>query len=86
MPADGKLGNAKKGSLRGPGTWVVNFAFYKDLITRERFRLQVSALLDKRSTIRSSSSRTDRSGFVQLDDWFQRRGEQRHHRRPWLTR
>ena len=46
MPADGELGNAKKGSLRGPGTWVVNFAFYKDIVTKEKFKLQLSALLD----------------------------------------
>ena len=46
LPAPGTLGNAKKGSLRGPGTWVVNFAFYKDLVARNSFRLQFSALLD----------------------------------------
>jgi len=46
LPAPGKYGNAKKGSLRGPGTWVVNFAFYKDLMASQRFRLQLSALLD----------------------------------------
>ncbi|HEY6553418.1 MAG TPA: hypothetical protein VI669_08685, partial [Vicinamibacteria bacterium] len=46
LPADGVLGNAGKGSLRGPGTWVVNFGFYKDIIARQRFRLQLSALLD----------------------------------------
>ncbi len=40
------LGNAKKGSLKGPGTWVVNFAFYKDVVTHDRFKLQFSALLD----------------------------------------
>jgi hypothetical protein len=45
-PAPGTLGNAKKGSLKGPGTWVVNFAFYKEAITRQRFSLQISALLD----------------------------------------
>jgi hypothetical protein len=45
-PAPGMLGNAKKGSLRGPGTWVVNFGFYKDVIARERFSVQLSALLD----------------------------------------
>ncbi len=42
----GQLGNAKKGSLKGPGTWVVNFAFYKDIVANDRFRLQFSALLD----------------------------------------
>jgi hypothetical protein len=46
LPADGQLGNAKKGSLHGPGTWVVNFAFYKDVVKKDRFRLQLSALLD----------------------------------------
>jgi hypothetical protein len=46
LPAPGKYGNAKKGSLRGPGTWVVNLAFYKDVLATQRFRLQLSALLD----------------------------------------
>jgi hypothetical protein len=46
IPAPGQLGNAKKGSLKGPGTWVVNFAFYKDVIVQGDFRLQFSALLD----------------------------------------
>jgi hypothetical protein len=46
LPAPGKLGNAKKGSLKGPGTWVVNFAFYKDIFAQRDFRLQFSALLD----------------------------------------
>jgi len=46
LPAPGKLGNAKKGSLKGPGTWVVNFAFYKDVVQQGHFRLQFSALLD----------------------------------------
>ena len=55
IPAPGKLGNAKKGSLKGPGTWVVNFGFYKDVIVRGHFRLQFSALSTTRSTIRSSS-------------------------------
>ena len=46
IPAEGVLGNAKKGSLKGPGTWVANFAFYKNVVTHDRFRLQFSALLD----------------------------------------
>ena len=46
LPAPGVLGNAKKGSLRGPGTWVVNFGLYKDVVTSGRFRLQLSAMLD----------------------------------------
>jgi hypothetical protein len=46
IPAPGEFGNAKKGSLEGPGTWIVNFAFYKDVVVRDNFRLQLSALLD----------------------------------------
>jgi hypothetical protein len=46
IPGEGVLGNAKKGSLKGPGTWVANFAFYKDVVAHDRFRLQFSALLD----------------------------------------
>jgi hypothetical protein len=46
ISAPGVLGNAKKGSLHGPGTWVVNFALYKDLVARGSFHLQFSALLD----------------------------------------
>jgi hypothetical protein len=46
IPAPGVLGNAKKGSLKGPGTWVVNFGFYKDLVTHDDFRLQFSTVMD----------------------------------------
>jgi hypothetical protein len=46
LPGAGQYGNAKKGSLKGPGTWVVNFAFYKDVVARNNFKLQLSALLD----------------------------------------
>lgn len=46
LPAPGEFGNAKKGTLTGPGTWVVNFSFYKDVFVKDRFRLQVTALLD----------------------------------------
>src|SRR6185295_13828059 len=46
LPADGQYGNTKKGSLTGPGTWVVNFAFYKDVIARNNVKVQLSALLD----------------------------------------
>jgi hypothetical protein len=46
IPADGKLGNVKRGSLHGPGTWVANFAFYKDIVAQDNFRVQFTALLD----------------------------------------
>jgi hypothetical protein len=46
LPGEGQFGNAKKGTLEGPGTWIVNFSFYKDLVAKDRFRLQLTALLD----------------------------------------
>ncbi len=46
VPAPGTLGNAKKGSLKGPGTWVVNFAFYKDVLKTAGYTVEVTALLD----------------------------------------
>lgn len=66
IPADGVLGNAKKGSLKGPGTWVVNFAFYKDVFRLDRFKLQFSALLDNAFN-HPQFFPTYGSGFVQLD-------------------
>jgi hypothetical protein len=46
VPAPGTLGNAKKGSLLGPGTWVVNFAFYKDIIKASNYTVEFTALMD----------------------------------------
>jgi hypothetical protein len=69
LPAPGKLGNAKKGSLRGPGTWVANFAFYKDLVARQRFRLQLSALLDNAFNHPQFFTGYG-SGFSQLDSFL----------------
>jgi hypothetical protein len=71
MPAPGVLGNAKKGSLLGPGTWVVNFAFYKDIVTKEKFKLQLSALLDNAfNHPQFFVGYGQDSGFAQLDDWL----------------
>ena len=47
LPADGTLGNAKKGSLKGPGTWIANFAFYKDVFrTAGGTQVEFTAMLD----------------------------------------
>jgi hypothetical protein len=69
LPGPGLLGNAKKGSLRGPGTWVVNFAFYKDVIKRDRFTLQLSALLDNAFNHPQFFAGIN-DGFAQLDSWL----------------
>ena len=45
-PGDGQYGNMKKGSLTGPSSWIVNFAFYKDIVAKDKFRLQFSMLMD----------------------------------------
>ncbi len=67
VPAEGKLGNAKKGSLDGPGTWVVNFAFYKDVFRRDDFRLQFTTLLDNAFNHPQFFPGYG-TGFAQLDD------------------
>ena len=36
----------RRAACSGPGTWVVNFAIYKDIVQRNRFKLQLTALLD----------------------------------------
>ena len=46
LPADGTLGNAKKGSVRGPGTWIANFAFYKDIVRTASWQVEFTAMLD----------------------------------------
>jgi len=45
-PNYGTLGTAKRGSLKGPGTWVVNLAFYKDLFRTRGATVEFTALLD----------------------------------------
>jgi hypothetical protein len=47
VPAAGVFpGSTKRNSLVGPGTWVVNFAIYKNLVAKDNFRLQFTATLD----------------------------------------
>ena len=46
VPAPGSLGNAKKGSVKGPGTWIVNLAFYKDIVRTRGVNVEFTALLD----------------------------------------
>ncbi|HEY7497432.1 MAG TPA: TonB-dependent receptor [Vicinamibacterales bacterium] len=46
VPAPGTLGTATKGSVKGPGTWIVNFAFYKTIVTTRGVNVEFTALLD----------------------------------------
>jgi hypothetical protein len=71
VPAPGVLGNAKKGSLKGPGTWVVNFGFYKDIVTHDDFRLQFSTVMDNAfNHPQFFPGYGTASGFAQLDDFL----------------
>jgi hypothetical protein len=40
------LGTAKKGSLKGPGTWILNLAFYKDIVRTNGVTVELTALVD----------------------------------------
>ena len=83
QPADGKLGNAGKGSLRGPGTWVVNFGIYKDIVTQEP--LPAAALGPARQRVQPSAvlrvlwRRLLAGGRLHP----RRHDRQRHHGQPW---
>ncbi len=46
LPAPGTIGNAKRGIIQGPGTWVVNLGLYKDLVRTDGFRAEFRATLD----------------------------------------
>jgi hypothetical protein len=46
LPAPGTLGNAKKGSLKGPGTWILNLAFYKTVFRSNATNVEFSVLMD----------------------------------------
>jgi hypothetical protein len=68
LPGPGQLGNAKKGSLHGPGTWVVNFGIYKDIVKADRFRLQFTAMMDNAFN-HPQFYEFYGDGFSQVDDY-----------------
>ena len=71
LPAPGTLGNAKKGSLKGPGTWIVNLALYKDIVRTSGVTVEFTALLDNafnHPQFFVPSLGTD--GFVDLTDYL----------------
>ncbi len=70
LPAPGSLGNAKKGSVQGPGTWIVNFAFYKDVFRREGLSAQFSALLDNAFNHPQFNVGLGTGGFMDLTDYL----------------
>ncbi len=70
LPAPGTLGNATKGSVQGPGTWIVNFAFYKDLVRKDGFNAQFTALFDNAFNHPQFSVGLGTGGFMDLTDYL----------------
>ena len=69
-PAPGTLGNAKKGSVLGPGTWIVNLAFYKDILRTRGATVQFSALLDNALNHPQFFVGLGTDGFMDLTDYI----------------
>ena len=70
LPAPGTLGNAKKGSVQGPGTWIVNLAFYKDLVRARGFSADFTALLDNAFNHPQFAVGLGTAGFMDLTDYL----------------
>jgi Carboxypeptidase regulatory-like domain len=70
LPAPGTLGNAKKGSVQGPGTWIVNFAFYKDLVRARSFSADFTAVLDNAFNHPQFVVGLGTAGFMDLTDFL----------------
>jgi hypothetical protein len=70
LPADGSLGNAKKGSVEGPGTWIVNFAFYKDIVRTRGLTLELTALLDNAFNHPQFGVGLGTDGFMDITDYL----------------
>ena len=70
VPEPGSLGNAKKGSVRGPGTWIVNFAFYKDIVRARAVNVELTALLDNAFNHPQFAVGLGTGGFMDLTDYL----------------
>ena len=70
LPAPGTLGNAKKGSVQGPGTWIVNLAFYKNIVRTRGFSADFSALLDNAFNHPQFAVGLGTGGFMDLTDYL----------------
>ncbi|MPZ21442.1 MAG: TonB-dependent receptor plug domain-containing protein [Luteitalea sp.] len=46
LPAEGTTGNAKRGIITGPGTWVANLGLYKDIVRTRGMRAEFRATFD----------------------------------------
>ncbi|HET7697632.1 MAG TPA: TonB-dependent receptor [Vicinamibacterales bacterium] len=70
LPAPGTLGNAKKGSVKGPGTWIVNLAFYKNLVRARAVTADFTVLLDNAFNHPQFAVGLGTGGFMDLTDYL----------------
>jgi hypothetical protein len=70
LPAPGTLGNAAKGSVEGPGTWIVNFAFYKDIVRTKGMTVEFTTLLDNAFNHPQFGVGLGTGGFMDLTDFL----------------
>jgi hypothetical protein len=70
LPAPGSLGNATKGSVKGPGTWIVNFAFYKNVVNTRGMNVEFTALLDNAFNHPQFAVGLGTGGFMDLTDYL----------------
>ena len=69
LPPPGEVGNARKGLLEGPGTWVVNLGLYKSIADVGHFRAELRATIDNAFN-HPQFLVTSTSGFVDLTDFL----------------
>ena len=69
LPTAGQVGNARKGLLEGPGTWVVNLGFYKVVARAGRVRAELRATIDNAFN-HPQFLVTSSSGFLDLTDFL----------------
>jgi hypothetical protein len=70
LPAPGTLGNAKKGSVQGPGTWIVNLAFYKNIVRTRGLSAEFTGLLDNAFNHPQFAVGLGTGGFMDLTDFL----------------
>jgi hypothetical protein len=70
IPEPGALGNVKKGSVEGPGTWIVNLAFYKDIVRTKGVNVEFTALLDNAFNHPQFGVGLGTGGFMDVTDFL----------------
>jgi hypothetical protein len=70
LPAPGSLGNATKGSVQGPGTWIVNLALYKNIFRSHDLSADFTALIDNAFNHPQFAVGIGTGGFMNLTDYL----------------